>query len=101
MGTSIVSEGQQLDGNAAAGLLSEVFSRDLTAARATCAGCGLTSTIGVLHLYAQAMGAILRCPGCESVVLRLSRTTTHVWIDATGSRVIVVPFSEAPRESPA
>ena len=31
-----------LDGNAAAGELSEVFAADLTTATATCAGCGAT-----------------------------------------------------------
>ena len=33
-------EALRLDGNAAAGILSEVFVPDLTTAHATCAGCG-------------------------------------------------------------
>ena len=82
----------RLDGNAAAGLFSEVFTRDVTAAHATCASCGRTASIGALHMYAQEMGAVLRCPGCEGVVMRMSRTTTHVWIDATGSRSIMIPM---------
>lgn len=84
-----------LDGNAAAGLFSEVFTRDVTTARATCAGCGRTASIGTLHLYAQEMGAVLRCPACHGVVMRLARTATHVWIDATGSRSIVIPLVPA------
>ena len=83
----------RLDGNAAAGLLSEAFARDVTIAQSTCAGCGATKTIGALYLYALEMGAILRCPGCDNVVLRLSRTQTHLWLDASGARSIVIPFS--------
>lgn len=81
----------RLDGNAAAGLLSEIFASDITLARATCLGCGLTDSIGHLPLYAQEMGAVLRCRGCECVVLRVVRTPTAVWLDATGSRVIAIP----------
>ena len=86
----------RLDGNAAAGLFSEVFTRDVTTAQATCAGCGRTASIGALHMYAQEMGAVLRCPGCQGVVMRMARTTTHMWIDATGSRSIVIPLAPAP-----
>ena len=81
-----------IDGNAAAGLFSEVFARDVTVAQATCVGCGRTASVGTLHMYAQEMGAVLRCPGCQGVVMRMARTTTHMWIDATGSRSIVIPL---------
>ena len=82
----------RLDGNAAAGLFSEVFTRDVTIAQATCSGCGRTASVGALHMYAQEMGAVLRCPGCQGVVMRMARTTTHMWIDASGSRSIVIPL---------
>jgi hypothetical protein len=36
------------------------------------------------------MGAVLRCPGCNSVVLRVVRTPTQLWLDATGSKCIVI-----------
>jgi uncharacterized protein DUF6510 len=35
------SEPARLDGNVAAGILTEVFVPDLTTARATCANCGV------------------------------------------------------------
>ncbi|HCU13020.1 MAG TPA: hypothetical protein DGB72_12925 [Gemmatimonadetes bacterium] len=47
---------RRVDGNAAAGILSEVFVPDLTAARAKCARCGVTRTIGTLMVYAHGMG---------------------------------------------
>jgi hypothetical protein len=86
-------ETQRLDGNSAAGLLSEIFVRDVTTARATCVGCGSTDSLGALHMYAQEMGAVLRCRDCECVVLRIVRTPTHVWLDATGSRSISIPVA--------
>jgi hypothetical protein len=84
------ADAQRVDGNAAAGILSELFVQDLTVARAKCAGCGATRTIGVLHVYAHGMGTVMRCPGCNGVVLRISRTPTHFWLDATGAISIAV-----------
>ena len=81
---------QRVDGNAAAGILSELFVPDLTSARAKCAGCGMTRTIGALMVYAHGMGTVVRCPGCDRVVLRVARTPTHVWLDATGATSIVI-----------
>jgi len=83
-------DSRRVDGNAAAGVLSELFVPDLTAARARCAGCGVTQTIGVLLVYAHGMGTVMRCPGCDGVVLRIARTPTHVWLDATGATSIVI-----------
>jgi hypothetical protein len=84
------ADAQRVDGNAAAGILSELFVPDLTAARAKCAGCGVTRTIGVLLVYAHGMGTVMRCPGCDGVVMRIARTPTHVWLDATGATSIAV-----------
>lgn len=80
----------RVDGNAAAGILSELFVPDLTSARAKCAGCGTTHTIGALMVYAHGMGTVVRCPGCDRVVLRVARTPTHVWLDASGATSIVI-----------
>lgn len=80
----------RVDGNAAAGIMSELFVPDLTTARAKCAGCGTTQMIGAMVVYAHGMGTVVRCPGCDRVVLRLARTPTHVWLDATGATSIVI-----------
>jgi hypothetical protein len=80
----------RVDGNAAAGILSELFVQDLTSARAKCAGCGMMRTIGALMVYAHGMGTVVRCPGCDRVMLRVARTPTHVWFDATGATSIVI-----------
>jgi hypothetical protein len=93
------SDANHVDGNAAAGILSEVFASDLTTARAKCAGCGATGTIGVLLVYAHGMGTVMRCPECESVVLRISRTPTHLWLDASGATSVRISAHVQPQQS--
>jgi hypothetical protein len=80
-----------LDGNSAAGLFSEVFSVDLTVARATCAHCDAEGELGSLKTWAVEMGAVLRCPSCGDVVLRVTSTPNAIWLDATGARSIAIP----------
>lgn len=80
----------RVDGNAAAGILSELFVPDLTIARAKCATCGAKGAIGALLVYAHGMGTVIRCPVCDGVVLRVVRTPTHMWLDATGATSVVV-----------
>jgi hypothetical protein len=61
----------RLDGNAAAGLMREVFVHDMTAARGACASCGNVAAMGSQHLYMSSLapGAVLRCSRCEAVLL--------------------------------
>ena len=81
---------QRVDGNAAGGLFAELFALDLTGARAKCAGCGAAEVVGALLVYAHGMGMVARCPHCEAVVMRMSRTPTHIWLDARGATSIAV-----------
>jgi hypothetical protein len=72
--TSDVSdESLRLDGNAAAGMLEEIFTFEVTSAHCTCAGCGRTAPLGALLLYGGEMGIILRCPECGRAELRVAR----------------------------
>ena len=91
-----VADALRLDGNAAAGILSELFVPDLTAARATCAGCGATRAVGALLVYAHGMGTVVRCPSCDAVVLCVTRTATQVWLDPTGVRRIMIAAAALP-----
>ena len=77
---------RRLDGNAAAGLLAECFRGEMTVAVAVCAGCGASAPIAELLDYGHALGAILRCPGCDTAVLRLARTRDRLWLDLRGAR---------------
>jgi Family of unknown function (DUF6510) len=49
-----------LDGNAAAGLLQEIFVLDITTAQIQCEACSSTAAVGALRLYAAPMGAVLK-----------------------------------------
>ena len=91
-----VADALRLDGNAAAGILSELFVPDLTAARATCAGCGVTRAVGALLVYAHGMGTVMRCPSCDALVLCVTRTPTQVWLDPTGATRIIIAAAAPP-----
>ncbi|WP_088348577.1 MULTISPECIES: DUF6510 family protein [Rhodomicrobium] len=80
------SDLQPLDGNAAAGLLGEMFWRDMTTATGICAGCGSEGPFAEARLFASAMGSVLRCPHCDNVLLRAARTPRGVWLDMQGFR---------------
>jgi hypothetical protein len=92
-----VADALRLDGNAAAGILSELFVPDLTAARATCAGCGSTAAVGALLVYRHGMGTVMRCLSCDGVVLCVTRTATQVRLDLTGARRIIIAAAALPQ----
>jgi uncharacterized protein DUF6510 len=91
-----VGEAMRLDGNAAAGILSEIFVPDITAARATCANCGAIRALGALLVYAHGMGMVVRCPSCDAVVLRVARTRTRLCLDAMGARLLLMASATQP-----
>jgi len=74
-----------LDGNAAAGILYEVFGEEMTASPIECSGCGREGELGSLLAFAPAPGFVLRCPACEQVILRIVQTPDHVYLDARGA----------------
>ena len=84
-------EEMRLDGNAAAGPLRELFATDVTDALATCRGCGLVGPIGRLLEYGQGMGVILRCPSCDTAVLRIVRTPDWLRVDVSGLSILSIP----------
>jgi hypothetical protein len=81
----------RLDGNAAGGILRDVFAHEMTAALATCAGCGTMGPVGALLEYGHAMGVILRCPNCDTPVLRLVRTPGALRLDLSGISLLTIP----------
>lgn len=67
-----------LDGNAAAGDLSNLFAVDVTAAEGQCAHCGVTKAFAQAHLYMGEPGLVARCADCGSVLLRLVKARQRV-----------------------
>ena len=82
------TENVRLDGNAAAGMLRDLFTVDTTAAEATCGGCGKVGPVGALFEYGQQMGVVLRCPACDNPVLRIVRTDAAMFVDFSGLRLL-------------
>lgn len=74
-----------LDGNAAAGLLFEIFGAEMTAAPTECAHCGNEGEMGALVAYTRGPGIVLRCPACTQVVLRITQTPEATYLDARGA----------------
>jgi hypothetical protein len=80
----------KLDGNAAAGILEEIFPFEMTLVQATCAGCGTTNVIGALATYKHGMGTIVRCPSCDTVLIRVAQAKGRYWLDMRGLRVLEI-----------
>ena len=76
---------RELDGNALAGKLETLFGADMTAVPGRCAHCGTVSMVGAMRAYIDAPGAVLRCPTCDEVVLRLVETGAATYVDARGA----------------
>ena len=74
-----------LDGNAVAGMLHDIFASEMTASPTECANCGNVSKMGGLLAFTQAPGAVLRCPACENVMVRIVETPNAIYLDARGA----------------
>ena len=85
MNEADVESAMRLDGNVAAGLLAEVFRCESTGASTVCSGCGAVAAVGSLLAYGLDMGAVLRCPHCDTAVLRLGATGNARWVDLRGA----------------
>ena len=85
----------QLDGNAMAGDLREVFAVDVTAARFLCAGCGHAGTVATLRLWGPAPGQVARCPHCEDVVLRVVHAPDRIFLDVRGAVRLELPLADS------
>ena len=74
-----------LDGNAVAGMLQDIFGLEMTASPTECAHCGNVGDVGTLLAFTQGPGAVLRCPACENVMLRIVETPDAIYLDARGA----------------
>jgi len=80
----------KLDGNAAGGILQEIFPFEMTLVQTTCEGCGTSGTIGELAVYKHGMGTIIRCPSCDNVLIRVVQAKGRYWLDMRGVRVLQI-----------
>ena len=83
-----------LDGNAAAGELSKIFSLDVTAAEGQCAHCGAVRRFAEARLYMQSPGIVARCADCDYVLLRLVSARERVFLDVRGMTYLCLDTSQ-------
>ena len=74
-----------LDGNALAGPLAAAFGTDMTIVPGKCAHCGAVHMVAELRAFMRAPGTVLRCPICDSVILRIVETDDATYVDARGA----------------
>ena len=80
----------KLDGNAAGGILQAIFPFDMTLVQVTCTGCGATDVIGATAVYMHGMGTIVRCPVCDTALIRVAQTKGRTFLDMRGVRVLQI-----------
>ena len=84
----MADDDRRLDGNAAGGLLAEIFRVETTTITVTCAGCGMVGPMAELMLYGHGMGQILRCARCDTAVVRVARVRDGHRLDLRGARLL-------------
>ena len=80
---------RELDGNALAGLFESLFGGDMTAVPGRCAHCSTVNMVGAMRAYMGGPGAVLRCPACDEVVLRIVQAREGTYVDARGAAYLV------------
>ena len=78
---------QRLDGNAAAGVLAEIFTFEITTARTACTRCGAAGEIGAQMAYVTEIGTVVRCAACDNALIRVVRQDDgpgRYWLDLKG-----------------
>jgi ribosomal protein S27E len=74
----------RLDGNAVAGLLTEVFSVEATTAVGRCRSCGAEGALAEAMVYMHAPGVVMRCPSCTAVLMRFAHIRGRLMADLHG-----------------
>ncbi len=77
-------EERRVDGNAAAGLLGEIFPFEMTMVKTMCAVCGRMEPTGMQPVYVDAPGIVMRCVQCDSVLIKIVHGGGRYWLDMRG-----------------
>jgi hypothetical protein len=74
----------RLDGNAAGGVLGEIFALETTAAEGACNSCGTVAHVGEAMMYVTEIGTVARCANCDNALLRVARNPRGYFLDLRG-----------------
>ncbi len=83
----------RLDGNAAGGLLGEIFLLEMTIAETACANCGTTGRGGAQMTYVSKIGTVVRCAACDHALIRIAHEEGdrgRYWLDLRGVKYLQV-----------
>ena len=83
-----------VDGNAAAGILSEIFAGDVTLLAGECGGCGTVAPLAEAVVELDDVAAIVRCRGCTHTLITVLRS-------GEGLRVVIGALRELSAEPAA
>lgn len=67
-----------VDGNAAAGMLADVFGDDVTALVGVCGGCSAMAPLAETAVELDEAAAIVRCRSCTHTLLTVLRTPSGI-----------------------
>lgn len=84
------TEDMRLDGNALAGMLAEMLSVDATTIVVRCTECGAEGALGAAVAYVNCPGAVVRCSGCDAVLMRFAHIRGHLVADLHGAGRLTV-----------
>jgi Family of unknown function (DUF6510) len=74
----------RLDGNAAGGLLGEIFALETTAAEGACDSCGTVAHVGEAMAYVTEIGTVVRCASCDNALIRVAQNPRGYFLDLRG-----------------
>jgi uncharacterized protein DUF6510 len=85
---AVSDDARWLDGNAAGGMLAELFGAEMTASPRRCGSCQEVHPVGAHRLY-QGAGFVLRCPNCGDVALRAAAVAGGQVVELRGTWQVV------------
>lgn len=80
-----------VDGNAIAGVMSDIFAFDVTTALARCRSCGETAALAQDMVYGGDQGYVVRCQGCDDVLMVLVPEPSGMRMQMRGIAWLEVP----------
>ena len=80
-----------VDGNAAAGILSEVLAGDVTLLRSQCGGCGAIAPLAEAVVELDDVAAIVRCRGCTHTLVTVLRSDSGLRVVIGALRELTAP----------
>jgi hypothetical protein len=78
-------------GNAAAGFLAAIFAGELCDPTVQCASCGLADSLETTKREESSPNLVVRCRGCDGVLLRLVELPTVTMLDLHGVERVALP----------